>query len=68
MLLQEMRLTTARCVCGSASHLCKPMVGNSGTLVIFLKAVPKCLPFFLQHHETPVAMHSAEALLTELCS
>ena len=42
------------CVCGSAPHLCKPMVGNRGTLVIFLKAVPRCLPFFLQHHESPL--------------
>lgn len=29
------------------SHLCKPMVGNRGTLTIFLKATPKNLPFFL---------------------
>ena len=57
----------ARCVCRSAPHLCKPMVGNRGTLVMFLKAVPKCLPFFLHYHDFSVAICSTEALLTELC-
>lgn len=30
-----------------------PMVGNSGTLHTFLKATPRCLPFFL--HSKPMA-------------
>ena len=55
------------CMCGSAIHLCKPMVGNKGTLVMFLKAVPRYLPFFLQHHDSPVAMRSTDVLIKELC-
>ena len=42
---------SALCAIARGIYLCNPIVGERGTFAMFLKATPRCFPFFLRNKE-----------------